>query len=295
VRIAKGSVIKGYTFERIARKDFQSMTTPALPAFYISHGGGPWPWMKGPRYDAHRKLKAALQQLPQLVGVTPKAVLMISAHWEEEDFTVMSHPSPPMIYDYAGFPENTYQIQYAAPGAPRLAERVLGLLQSAGIAVRLDPARGFDHGAFVPMAVIYPDASIPVVQLSLKRGLDPQDHLAAGRALATLRNEGVLIIGSGSSYHNLRMLGPESKEPSAAFDDWLQRTLEGRNFEERADALTSWEAAPSARVAHPREEHLLPLMVAVGAAERDAATRFYHENTFFGSGSVSSFMFTKSS
>ena len=270
------------------------MTTPTLPTFYLSHGGGPWPWMKGPRYDAHRKLEAALQQLPQLVGATPKAVLMISAHWEEADFTVMSNPSPPMVYDYSGFPENTYQIRYAAPGAPKLAEQVHGLLQSAGIAARLDPARGFDHGAFVPMAVMYPDAGMPVMQLSLKRGLDPQDHLAAGRALASLRNEGVLVIGSGSSYHNLRMLGPESKEPSAAFDNWLQRTLAGTHFEERNLALASWEAAPSARIAHPREEHLLPLMVVVGAAERDVATRFYHENTFFGSGSVSSFMFSKS-
>jgi aromatic ring-opening dioxygenase catalytic subunit (LigB family) len=112
--------------------------------------------------------------------------------------------------------------------------------------------------------------------------------------LAALRDEGVLIIGSGSSYHNLRMLGPESKEPSAAFDDWLQRTVEGKNASERSAALLSWETAPSARVAHPREEHLLPLMVAVGAAEQDVARRFYHENTFFGSGSVSSFMFTKS-
>ncbi len=269
------------------------MTSSALPTFYISHGGGPWPWMQGPRYDAHIKLEAALRQLPQLAGATPKAVLMISAHWEEADFAVMSHPGPSMIYDYSGFPENTYQIRYAAPGAPALAERVHGLLKNAGIAARLDPARGFDHGAFVPMAVIYPDASVPLVQLSLKRGLDPEAHLAAGRALAPLRNEGVLIVGSGSSYHNLRMLGPESKEPSAAFDDWLQRTLDGTAFDERTAALASWESAPSARVAHPREEHLLPLMVAVGAAERDVATRFYHENTFFGSSSMSSFMFSE--
>ena len=271
------------------------MTATALPTFYLSHGGGPWPWMEGPRYDAHRKLEAALQQLPQLVGVTPEAVLMISAHWEDDDFAVMSHPSPSMIYDYSNFPPDTYQIRYPAPGAPKLAERVNGLLEGAGIASHLDSTRGFDHGAFVPMHVIYPDASVPIVQLSLKRGLDPKQHLAAGRALATLRHEGVLVVGSGSSYHNLRMLGPESKEPSAAFDAWLLQTLEKTNSEERAAALASWEAAPSARVAHPREEHLLPLMVALGAAERDMATRFYHENTFFGSGSVSSFMFTKSS
>ena len=271
-----------------------TMTAPILPAFYISHGGGPWPWMAGPRHDTHRTLEAALQGLPLLVGEMPKAVLMVSAHWEEDDFTVMSHPSPPMVYDYYGFPDNTYQIQYAAPGAPKLAQRVQGLLQSAGIAARLDPARGFDHGTFVPMAVMYPDASVPVVQLSLKRGLDPQDHLAAGRALATLREEGVLIIGSGSSYHNLSMLGPESKAPSAAFDDWLQRTLDGTHIADRAAALAAWDAAPSARMAHPREEHLLPLMVAVGAAERDLATRFHHEDTFFGSASLSSFMFVAS-
>ena len=269
------------------------MITPTLPTFYISHGGGPWPWVEGRMRDTHRNLEAALQQMPALVGTTPKAVLMISAHWEERDFTVMSSPNPPMLYDYNNFPPNTYQVQYPAPGAPQLAEQVRALLQSAGIAARLDPARGFDHGAFVPMFVVYPDASVPVVQLSLKRGLDPQAHLAAGRALASLRNEGVLILGSGSSYHNLRMMGPEAKEPSAAFDDWLDRTLEGTNFEGRTAALTSWDAAPSARVAHPREEHLLPLMVAVGAAEHDVATRFYHENTFFGSGSVSSFMFSK--
>ena len=248
--------------------------------------------MEGPRYDAHRKLEAALRKLPQLVGATPKAVLMVSAHWEEDDFR-RSASSPSMIYDYNNFPANTYQVQYPAPGAPKLAERVHGLLRGAGIASHLDPARLVDHGAFVPMHVTYPDASVPVVQLSLKRDLDPQDHLAAGRALAALRNEGVLIVGSGSSYHNLRMLGPEAKEPSAAFDDWLVHTLEGTHFAERTAALNSWETAPSARVAHPREEHLLPLMVAVGAAEQDVATRFYHENTFFGSGSVSSFMFTR--
>jgi aromatic ring-opening dioxygenase catalytic subunit (LigB family) len=271
------------------------MTTSALPTFYISHGGGPWPWVEGRMRETHRNLEAALQQMPQLVGTTPKAVLMISAHWEEPDFTVMSNPSPPMLYDYSNFPANTYQVQYPAPGAPQLAEQVHALLQNAGIAARLDPVRGFDHGAFVPMFVVYPDANVPIVQLALKRGLDPQAHLAAGRALASLRNEGILIVGSGSSYHNLRMMGPEAKEPSAAFDEWLDRTLEGTDFEKRTAALTSWATAPSARIAHPREEHLLPLMVAVGAAERDVATRFYHENTFFGSGSVSSFMFSKRS
>ncbi|MDB5733070.1 MAG: hypothetical protein JWQ03_2965 [Variovorax sp.] len=196
-----------------------------------------------------------------------------------------------MIYDYGGFPDYTYHIQYAAPGAPHLAEQARSLLESAGIAARLDPARGFDHGMYAPMAVIYPDAQIPVVQLSLKRGLAPKAHLAAGRALAPLREEGVLILGSGLSYHNLRMFGPAAKVPSASFDAWLQHTLASTSPPQRAAELTAWEAAPAARQAHPREEHLLPLMLAVGAAEGEAATRIYYEDNFFGGISVSNFMF----
>ncbi|GAB7543695.1 DODA-type extradiol aromatic ring-opening family dioxygenase [Cupriavidus sp. CuC1] len=267
------------------------MTTPALPTFFISHGGGPWPWMEdqlGGRYDG---LKAALQQMPQLVGAAPKAVLMISAHWEEPEFTIMANPKPPMIYDYYGFPDYTYQIQYPAPGAPQLATRVQGLLEDAGLAARLDPLRGFDHGMYAPMAVIYPGADMPTVQLSLKRGLDPLAHLALGRALAPLRHEGILIVGSGLSYHNLRAFGPAGKDVSAAFDAWLEQALTATAPEQRAAALTAWESAPAARQAHPREEHLLPLMVAVGAAEADTATRVYHEDNFAGGITVSSFMF----
>ena len=267
------------------------MTTRTLPAFFISHGGGPWPWMQEEMGGAYARLKAALQQMPQQVGAKPRAVLMVSAHWEEREFTVMANPHPPMVYDYSGFPAHTYSIQYPAPGAPELAQQVRGLLESAGIAAALDTERGFDHGMYAPMAVIYPDADVPVLQLSLKRGLDPREHLAAGRALAPLRNDEVLIVGSGLSYHNLRSFGPAAKVPSAAFDQWLGRTLATSDATQRDDALMSWEAAPAARQAHPREEHLLPLMVAVGAAGSDAATRVYHEDDFFGGISVSSFMF----
>jgi aromatic ring-opening dioxygenase catalytic subunit (LigB family) len=267
------------------------MTSRTLPAFYISHGGGPWPWMKGPMADAHERLAHSLRQIPKLVGATPRAVLMISAHWEEPDFSLMTHDHPPMLYDYSGFPEHTYRVKYPAPGAPKLAERVCALLQGAGISIRLDSARGFDHGAFVPMAVAYPEANVPVLQLSLKQGLDPSDHIAAGRALAPLRDEGVLILGSGASYHNLRALGSEGKEPSATFDAWLGRVLMDANHSQRTAALVGWAAAPAARQAHPREEHLLPLMVVTGAAEADRATRFYHQVDFFGSGTASSFMF----
>lgn len=267
------------------------MATQTLPTYFISHGGGPWPWMKAQMNGAYDQLEAALQQMPRQIGTTPKAVLMVSGHWEAPDFTVMATAKPPMIYDYSGFPEHTYRVQYAAPGAPRTAERVRELIAGAGFAVRLDAERGFDHGTFSPLAVIYPDADVPVLQLSLKSGYDPADHLAVGRALAPLRNEGVLIVGSGLSYHNLREFGPRAKDASSAFDRWLEQTLVESTPAERTARLIAWEAAPAARKAHPREDHLLPLMVAVGAAENDRATRVYHEDDFYGGIAVSSFMF----
>jgi len=267
------------------------MSTYKLPTYFISHGGGPWPWMKEQRDGPYRELAAALEKLPGQLESAPSAVLMISAHWEEPAFTIMAAPAPSMLYDYGGFPAYTYRIKYPAPGSPLLARRVKRLLEDAGMVAALDDNRGFDHGMFAPMAVIYPDADVPVVQLSLKEGLDPVEHLALGRALAALRDEGILIIGSGLSYHNLRAFGPAAKTPSALFDDWLQRVLIESPPRQRASDLVNWEAAPSARQAHPREEHLLPLMVAVGAAEFDPAILVYHEKNFMGGLTVSSFMF----
>ena len=267
------------------------MANVKLPVFFVSHGGGPWPWMKEQAGGAYDRLEASLRQMPAQIGVTPRAVLMISAHWEEPGFTVMSHPHPPMIYDYTGFPEHTYRIQYGAPGDPALAESVRGLLRAAGIEARLDATRGFDHGMYAPLAVVYPAADVPVVQLSLKQGFDPKEHIALGRALAPLREDAILIIGSGLSYHNLRAFGPAGKAPSAAFDQWLQKTLLDTTPSERAAGLVDWQAAPAARQAHPREEHLLPLMVAVGAAQDDAARCGYHEDAFSGGITVSSFIF----
>jgi aromatic ring-opening dioxygenase catalytic subunit (LigB family) len=268
-----------------------SLTTQTLPTYFISHGGGPWPWMKDQMNGAYDRLEAALKEMPRQLGTTPKAVLVISGHWEERDFTVMSSPTPQMIYDYSGFPEYTYDIKYAAPGSPQTAERVRGLIERAGFSVGLDAQRGFDHGTFTPLAVIYPDADVPVLQLSLKRGYDAREHIAVGRALAPLRDEGVLILGSGLSYHNLREFGPRAKEPSAALDQWLQETLLAASPAERVARLIEWEAAPAARKAHPQEDHLLPLMVVVGAAENDRAACVYHEDNFFGGIAVSSFMF----
>ena len=261
-----------------------------LPTFYISHGGGPWPWMTEQTGSAYDELAASLRRMPADVGGTPKAMLMISAHWEEPAFTVMTSPSPPMLYDYYGFPEYTYRISYPAPGEPTLAERVRALIEAAGLPAGSDAGRGFDHGAFSPMAVAWPKADLPLVQLSLRRGLDPAEHLALGRALAPLRDEGILVVGSGLSYHNLRNFGPGARLPSARFDAWLDEAM-ARTGAARSAALLDWERAPAARLAHPREEHLLPLMVAVGAAEDEAATRVYHQDDFFGGISAASYRF----
>ena len=238
------------------------------------------------------RLEASLKAMPAQLAQVPRAILMISAHWEASDFTVMAHPHPPMIYDYYGFPPHTYHVQYPAPGSPELAQRIVELIRAGGVGARLDAERGFDHGTYSPLAVAYPEARVPVVQLSLRQGLDPEQHLALGRLLAPLREEGVLIVGSGLSYHNLRAFGAAGKAPSAAFDRWLQDTLLSASPGQRAVGLVNWQTAPSARQAHPREEHLLPLMVAVGAAGDDAAQLVYHEGDFAGALTVSSFKFS---
>ncbi|MCS6765470.1 MAG: dioxygenase [Candidatus Protistobacter heckmanni] len=260
-----------------------------MPTYFISHGGGPWPWMPEMRRSM-QTLEAALADIRRQLPEPPKAILMVSAHWEEAAFTAMANPHPPMLYDYYGFPAHTYEILYAAPGSPALAERARQLIEAAGLPAATDAERGFDHGAFSPLEVMYPQAEVPVAQLSLKAGLNPAVHLALGRALAPLRDEGVLIVGSGLSYHNLRLLGPRGAEPSAAFDAWLQAAVAAAP-EERNRLLNDWESAPAARIAHPREEHLIPLMVAVGAAEEEAAVCVYHETGAMGGVTASSFRF----
>ena len=262
--------------------------TQRMPVYFISHGGGPWPWMPQAA-SAYANLAASLADIPRQLPRTPKAILMVSAHWEEPTFTVQATAQPGMIYDYGGFPPETYHIHYRSAGSPALAQRVSALLAQAGIPVGVDAERGYDHGMFSPMRAIYPDANVPVVQLSLRQGLDPAEHLALGRALAALRDEDVLIIGSGLSYHNLRAFGPQAHVPAKAFDDWLADTMLHADARERTQRLLDWESAPAARFAHPREEHLLPLMVAVGAAESDRAVRVYHEDAFMGGLAVSSF------
>jgi aromatic ring-opening dioxygenase catalytic subunit (LigB family) len=267
------------------------LSSRILPTYFISHGGGPWPWMKQETGAAYDRLAASLADIPRQIGAAPRAILMVSAHWEADAFTVQGHPAPPMIYDYGGFPAHTYEVRYDAPGDPALAHRVQALIAGAGLPAAFDTARGFDHGTFSPMAAIYPGADVPVVQLSLRRGLDPAEHLALGRALAPLRAEGVLIVGSGLSYHNLRNFGPRARDASHAFDDWLDRAVVRTPPDRRDAALVAWESAPAARLAHPREEHLIPLMVAAGAAEGEVGERIYHEDAFMGGIAVSSFRF----
>lgn len=241
-----------------------------MPVVYLPHGGGPWPFADlgfGDKAELD-DMAAYLRAIREVPPVRPKALLVISAHWEESVPTVMTSARPPMLYDYYGFPPETYEIQWPAPGDPALASRVRALLEQAGFASAENASRGFDHGTFVPLKLTYPDADIPTVQLSLQRGLDPATHLAMGRALAPLRDEGVFLIGSGMTYHNMRGFHPRMRPVAETFDAWLRDAATAAP-EERDRLLTSWEGAPMARPAHPREEHLLPLMVIAGAAGAD--------------------------
>ena len=263
-----------------------------LPTYFISHGGGPWPWLEGDYRRQYGRLEGSLKDIAAELG-KPKAILVVTGHWEEDAFKVSSAERPGMIYDYSGFPPHTYQIRYDAPGSPEVAARVKDLLEKAGIHAGLDDRRGYDHGTFTPLAVMYPEADVPIVQLSLRHGYDPEEHLAVGRALRPLRDEGVAIVGSGLSWHNLRMFGPAARTPSSQFDDWLGKTLLQSPPPERTRRLKDWSSAPSARIAHPQEDHFVPLMVAVGAAEDEAATRVYHEEGFMGGVTASSYRFGK--
>ena len=254
-----------------------------LPVYYLSHGGGPWPWMPDtPRYD--QALADSLQKLPTQLPQTPTAILMVSAHWESQGaFLVQAHPQPPMYYDYYNFPPHTYQVQYPAPGKPELAQQVQQLLHQAGIRAELDHERGFDHGVFVPAYVMYPQAQIPIVQLSIEAHYEPAMHMAVGRALRSLRDQGVLIVGSGASYHNLRLLGPEGAEPSKLFDQWLEKALVGTTATERIQQLQQWDQAPAARIAHAREDHLVPLFTIAGAAfDTDTVQRILYSQSAAG-------------
>jgi aromatic ring-opening dioxygenase catalytic subunit (LigB family) len=236
-----------------------------------------WRAMGGPA-DTWDKMAAWLRGIADTLPERPKAIVVVSGHWEEDAFTVGAGPAPDLIYDYTGFPPHTYELRYPAPGAPALAARIVELLRAAGLPATVDAGRGFDHGVFIPFLLIYPDADIPIVPLSLRAGLDPAEHLAAGRALQALRDEGVLIVGSGMSFHNMGAFRtPAATAPSEVFDRWLTDAVETRDAAARWDDLAHWSRAPAARQAHPREEHLLPLMVAAGAAADEPGERVFSD------------------
>lgn len=251
-----------------------------MPVYFIPHGGGPWHVLDDAMGDpvGYGSLRRYLTELGQKNRPKIKAILVISAHWEENVTTIHFGQNPPLYYDYYGFPEFTYQLKWNAPGHPQLAEKVEMLLNNAGFKTKRENKRGFDHGTFVPLMIAFPEAKIPVVQLSLVRSLDPATHLAMGKAIEPLRSEGVLIVGSGMSYHNMRgfMSGSSSAaNDSKLFDDWLTNTVENIDPKNRNKALVDWLKAPGAKNSHPRSEHLAPLFVAAGAAGNDAGTRDY--------------------
>jgi aromatic ring-opening dioxygenase catalytic subunit (LigB family) len=245
-----------------------------LPSLFLSHGGGPWPYVESMRAQ-FALTERELRHLPQRLPSKPRALLVATGHWEADEFTVSTAARPPMEYDYHGFPPHTYQIKYPAPGSPALAARVIQLLNAAGFKTGGDPHRGFDHGTFVPAMLMYPHADMPILMLSLKRGYDAAEHISVGQALAPLRDEGVLIIGSGLSYHNMRGFGrAESTAVAEKFESYLNTAVTS-SPQRRNRMLIDWQSAPQARAAHPREDHLIPLMVAAGAAGGDTGRRLF--------------------
>lgn len=250
-----------------------------LPTVFVPHGGGPcffMDWTMGPA-DTWDALAGLLRSFDQLVGPRPDAIIVVSGHHEGDIVEISSGLSPPMLFDYYGFPDHTYELSYPAPGSPVLAERVGGLLDAAGIDYRLDPDRGFDHGVFVPFMLMYPDADLPVVQVSLRSDLDAGFHLGLGETLAPLRDHEVLIVGSGLSYHNTSaFMTPQAASDSRVFDDWLSAACTSKPATRHA-SLADWDQAPAARAAHPREEHLLPLMVVAGAAGDDVGRTVFRD------------------
>ena len=260
------------------------------PVLFIPHGAGPCFFMDWNPPTTWNGMAEFLANVSTSLPEPPRAILMVSAHWLAPEFTVTSGQQPDLIYDYYGFPEHTYRLSYPAEGMPSLASEVVSRLKAAGIEAHEDAHRGFDHGMFIPLKLMFPEADIPVVQLSLKADMDPVSHLEAGEALTGLREEGVLIIGSGMSYHNMRAFRtPMATAPSAEFDAWLTDVLETGDLEERWVKLSRWLDAPQGRNSHPREEHLLPLMVAAGAGHDETGRKVFSDNVM--NSTVSAFQF----
>ena len=257
-----------------------------LPAIFVSHGA---PTLILDACPAREFLKALGAKFPR-----PRGVLAISAHWETDAPSVNSVVSNPTIHDFYGFPDALYRMRYPAPGAAKLAERTAELLAKAGQPVTVDRARGLDHGAWVPLMLMYPEADIPVVQLSIQTERGPEHHLKVGRALAPLKEEDILIMGSGSTTHNLRtMTRGEVNAPEAPwatdFAEWVHAALdEGRT----GDLLDYRRKAPHGAHAHPSEDHFMPLFAALGAGGEGARAERLHKSTTYGSLRMDAYAFS---
>ena len=245
---------------------------------FIPHGGGPLPILG---HKGHQQMVSFLKNFNQKLN-KPSAIIVISAHWEENEVKIIGGENPQLIYDYYGFPDESYKITYPAPGNVNLANKIKKLLDKDNIKSSLDKTRGFDHGVFIPLKLLYPDASIPCVQISLLKGLDPKKHIQIGKALRDLMNEDILIIGSGMSFHNLKILlsssniSNEEEKNINDFDKWLVKIFTDKKItnNEREKEIINWANAPAARFCHPREEHLIPLHVCMGIKSSSAKLVF---------------------
>ena len=245
------------------------------PVLFIPHGGGPLPLLGD---ESHLALVSFLKEITLSLPL-PSSILIISAHWEEDKVTITNGKRPSLIYDYYGFPKEMYQIEYPAPGDPVLANKIYKLFQDSGIEAKLDEQRGFDHGMFVPLKIMFPEAEIPCVQLSLINNLDPESHFKLGKALSKLRKENVLIIGSGFTFHNMQALMSQNSGvdfKNEEFEQWLIDTCTNPNYSPslQEQKLIEWSEAPFARYCQPREEHLLPLHVCAGVSGSTAKLVF---------------------
>ena len=243
-----------------------------LPTYYLSHGGGPWPFMTGPFRQIFSPLEQALRDVPRQLGRAPACILLISSHWQTCPVYISGAQSPGMLYDYEGFPDAMYRISYQAPGAPDWAYQAGACIQQSGISYQIDTSRDFDHAVYSLLKPMWPDAAVPVVMLSVHASMSAALHYRLGQALAPLREQGVLILGSGQSFHNLSAHGPQCRLLSLLFDGWLRDTVLKKTGTARQVALENWQQAPAAQFAHPSAEHLMPLFVAAGAAEHDFAS-----------------------
>ncbi|KAJ3121543.1 hypothetical protein HK098_003608 [Nowakowskiella sp. JEL0407] len=248
-------------------------------SLYIPHGGGPMPLI-GADPSSKEIAEFFSTKVPTLLGLNsttpPKAIVLVTAHWEENEVNISCGKSHELYFDYYGFPPETYKYKYPAPGDPEVAQRVNDVLKDAGIPSNLNLKRGWDHGVFVPMMLINPTANVPIVQMSLLSSLDPAKHIQIGKALAKLREENIAILGSGLSFHNMRaFFGGDNRGDSKAFDTALNAVVTNADTQEMEKMLTNWKTLPQALYCHPREEHLIPLMVVAGASAGERGQRVF--------------------